>query len=385
MSARGGTLPRPSTTVERAVRQPARGLALPVELQRRRADDDRRERAVGLERGERLDRLAEALLVGEERAPRVQRRSARRPTGTARARRRAPRRPRRSARPRWRASCGSRISASSCSARSSASARRGEPVDLDLVQGDEVVELLDDPRVERHRALGLRRRQALERGARVRVPQHLDLQPATADAGPRRPAARAAASSPELRERHAALGGGVDARRGQLAQRLARAPPSSGRACGRRARRRRPRAPRGSSPRACAAPTSRGRRGASTPTLPDPAPLHARAATRPTSGARDEVREAVEHVGDVHRAPVVHGRPPLAARPSRSAAAGSRARRRRCAGRTGTRARRSPRARAERRSSTFGRSGTGSTRRTVEGGARRRLAGQPGRFATVRP
>ena len=55
---------------DRAVRQPARGLALPVELQAGRADDDRGERVVGLERGERLDGLAEALLVGEERAPR---------------------------------------------------------------------------------------------------------------------------------------------------------------------------------------------------------------------------------------------------------------------------------------------------------------------------
>ena len=64
---------RPSMTVTLAVRQPLRGLALPVELQRRGADDDRRERAVGLERRERLDGLAEPLLVGDERAPRVER------------------------------------------------------------------------------------------------------------------------------------------------------------------------------------------------------------------------------------------------------------------------------------------------------------------------
>ncbi len=51
-----------------AVRQPALELAQPVELEARRTHDDRRIRAVGLERRERLDRLAEALLVGEERA-----------------------------------------------------------------------------------------------------------------------------------------------------------------------------------------------------------------------------------------------------------------------------------------------------------------------------
>ena len=49
--------------------QPALELAQPVELEARRTDDDRRVGAVGLERRERLDRLAETLLVGEERAP----------------------------------------------------------------------------------------------------------------------------------------------------------------------------------------------------------------------------------------------------------------------------------------------------------------------------
>ena len=51
-----------------AVRQPQRELAQPVQLEARRADDDRRVGVVGLERRERLDRLAETLLVGEERA-----------------------------------------------------------------------------------------------------------------------------------------------------------------------------------------------------------------------------------------------------------------------------------------------------------------------------
>jgi hypothetical protein len=47
-------------------RQPAPALALPHQLHRRRAEDDRGERLVGLERRQRLHRLAEALLVGDE-------------------------------------------------------------------------------------------------------------------------------------------------------------------------------------------------------------------------------------------------------------------------------------------------------------------------------
>ena len=59
--------------VQRAVRQPVRGLALPVELQRRRADHDRRVGVVLLQRRQRLDGLAQALLVGDEQPPRLQR------------------------------------------------------------------------------------------------------------------------------------------------------------------------------------------------------------------------------------------------------------------------------------------------------------------------
>ena len=46
-----------------------RGLALPRQLHRRRADHDGRVRGLGLHRGERLHGLAEPLLVGQERAP----------------------------------------------------------------------------------------------------------------------------------------------------------------------------------------------------------------------------------------------------------------------------------------------------------------------------
>ena len=52
-----------------ALGQPALALALPDELHARGAHDRRRECAIGLQRGERLDRLAEPLLVGEQRAP----------------------------------------------------------------------------------------------------------------------------------------------------------------------------------------------------------------------------------------------------------------------------------------------------------------------------
>ena len=57
----------------RAVRQPALGLAQPVEAQRRGRDDERWVGVGGLERRQRLDRLAEAGLVGEERAASAQR------------------------------------------------------------------------------------------------------------------------------------------------------------------------------------------------------------------------------------------------------------------------------------------------------------------------
>ncbi len=57
----------------RAMRQPALGLAQPVDAQRRGRDDERRVGVGGFERRERLDRLAQAGFVGEERAPGAQR------------------------------------------------------------------------------------------------------------------------------------------------------------------------------------------------------------------------------------------------------------------------------------------------------------------------
>ena len=157
VGARRHGRPGPSTTATlRCGSQRAR-LALPVELERRRADDDGGIGVVGLERGERLDRLAEALLVGQERAARVQRVADAGPLERLeRAAERAGDLGDRLGRS-SRASGGSRRRASACSARRRSSARPRAGLDLDAVQGQEVVERLDEPRVERQRARPARR------------------------------------------------------------------------------------------------------------------------------------------------------------------------------------------------------------------------------------
>ena len=63
-----GSHPCPADRLGAAVGQPALQLAHPVELEARGTHHHGRVGAVGLERGERLDRLAETLLVGEKRA-----------------------------------------------------------------------------------------------------------------------------------------------------------------------------------------------------------------------------------------------------------------------------------------------------------------------------
>ena len=90
MSASGGVAPVPADhrRRERCGSQCSVSRCQ-LSFRRRRADDDRRVGVVGLERGERLHRLAEALLVGEERAARVEHVGARRRAGTGAARRRA--------------------------------------------------------------------------------------------------------------------------------------------------------------------------------------------------------------------------------------------------------------------------------------------------------
>ena len=64
---------RPSSTATRRSGSHTDGLALPHQLHARRAHDDGREGVVRLERRQRLDGLAEALLVGDERAPALER------------------------------------------------------------------------------------------------------------------------------------------------------------------------------------------------------------------------------------------------------------------------------------------------------------------------
>ena len=367
---------------ERAVRQPARGLALPVELQRGGADDDRRERAVGLERRERLDGLAEALLVGEERAARVEHVADARPL----ERLELP--------PSTRGDLGDRLALVARELRMRLAPRRARRAGGErgaarcratshLVQRDERVELLDDPRVERHRALGLRGGQALERGAGVRVPEHLDLQ-AVARRRRSTTASRAGGgsspSSSASMQRSAAASMRADGS-SRSASRVRRA--SSARACGRPCStapvgERLGDRPGARAQRPPAAAVVAERADAADPAALDAGEPVATSALGTRSGKRSRTSATCT------RAPVVDGRPPLARGPSRTAAAGSRAPRRRCARRTGTRARRSPRApptAAARRSGDRGRAPRG---RTVEGGAARapRLAGQPGRFAT---
>ena len=115
------------------LREPAQALALPHQLHARRADHDRREGLVGLERRERLHRLAEPLLVGDERAAALRARSARRRAGTGAARRpaRGPgaRRPRRTRAPpsRTARSCSPSSSSSSSAARAPPRGPAGAP------------------------------------------------------------------------------------------------------------------------------------------------------------------------------------------------------------------------------------------------------------------
>ena len=164
MSPVSGTALLPSTTAIVRCGSHLLRLALPVELQRRGADDDRRVGVVGLERRERLDRLAEALLVGEERAADVERvadagplerlqrpAEARGDLGDRLAGRRARAADRLGRLGRLLAQVVERLA--------------GAAADGDAVAGEEAVERVDDPRVERHDA---RRRARRRAGARTR-------------------------------------------------------------------------------------------------------------------------------------------------------------------------------------------------------------------------
>ena len=175
MSPRGGTARAPLDHGDGSMGQPLGRLALPAELHRRRADDDRRKGVVGFERGERLDGLAEPLLVGQEHLAGVERIANPRPLE---------RRERAAehggdlgdrigvigARPAHRVG---RLLALGQQPRED---RPGGLGDLDPVGGDEAVELAGQPRVQRHRARPLGARELHERVADVRVPHDLEPQ-----------------------------------------------------------------------------------------------------------------------------------------------------------------------------------------------------------------
>ena len=310
------------------MRQPARRLALPVELQRRRAHDDRRERLVGLQRGKRLDRLAEPLLVGEERAASVEHVAHAGPLERLeRAAESCRHRGDRLALGRARgADRGARLG---CLRAQPLEHRRGQLRDLDAVQREERLERLAQPRVDRHRALALGTRQLPERQPRVRIPQHLQPQARAVDAV-RRHEPRRRRVVAQLQRGDAALGGGVEPRRllraqrvrGLLAERdkqrrLARRRARPGRLLERALDRALPQLRRHLSGRRLQhEPAAAVVAGGGHP--PEPAPLDL---AEPCGDllARRQLREAAQHVGDVVRDPVLDRRPPLARVPVEAA------------------------------------------------------------------
>ena len=157
-------------------------LALPVELQRGRADDDRRVGAVGLERGQRLDRLAQPLLVGQEGPPGLEDVADPGPLEGLRARRRA--------------TAATSGIGGALVARERADRRRrllvlgaqageqlGRPrrVTSTAVEGDERVEGRRDPRVRGDRPAGRARAGRRTPRPTSRVPQDLEPQAQAVD------------------------------------------------------------------------------------------------------------------------------------------------------------------------------------------------------------
>ena len=172
----------PETMPTERCGQPVLGLAQPVELQARGADDDRRVAPSASSAASACDRLAEPLLVGQERPPRVQHVARRRRAGTGAARRRARPRPRAAGR-RGRAS-GARRRSPRRARRAGARACAGRVGrDVDRERAQVVLERLEQVRVDRApsgrappppAAPGTR--------GRVRVPVDVELEPRLADA-----------------------------------------------------------------------------------------------------------------------------------------------------------------------------------------------------------
>ena len=176
MSAFGIALPVPTTTCSERCGSQCAVSRCQLSFSEAGQIDDRRVGVVLLERGERLDGLAQPLLVGDEQPPRLQRvahaGALERPQLAAEAR---PRRPAR--RRRRRASGGRRRSRRRARSAAARAPRCAFVADVDRVQADEVLERLQQVRVDRERAaVRLGRRQLDERADRVRVPVDLELE-----------------------------------------------------------------------------------------------------------------------------------------------------------------------------------------------------------------
>ena len=331
-------MPVPDTTATERCGSQCSRLALPVELERRGADHDGGVRVVLLERGERLDGLAEALLVGEERRAARAARRRRRRAGTGAARRRAPPR--------------------SPSAGAVVGARAADVVDRRVVLGAQPLQHL-----ARRSARPRRRRCAgSARAARRGTGRSGSERPCASHAGSARNAGIVSGSqltssvkrgSPTLSTSASVAGAGSWPTCSRVAQRSARlssrAPRSSSSAsaisCENGSH---SRPPRSSARRELVRQLAGDRlqheraapvepRGAD---APDPA---ARRLGQPRASPRrrdEQRRVALDHALDVRRGGVGLRRPPLLRVPVEAAARGSRARRRRCRRGRGTRTRR---------------------------------------------
>ena len=322
-----------------------RRLALPAELERGRADDDRREGAVGLERRQRLRRScrAPARRRGTRGARRA--RSARRPTGTARACRPGAgaasaigsalvARERRTA-----AVAAALLGAQPPERPAAASARPRR-----RCRARNASSCVGDPRVERHGRLPVARRAGARTPAPTSwIPQHLE--PSRSPSTPRASTSRAGRRVLPERPLEAAIG----------APRRARAAPSSRSASAaarvsgdqQPVRRARTRALEQRRPGTVPARVSSSHQ---------PRPSWRAVRTRPTqrrsmSGEpRRRPRQLMvssgkrsSDLGDVDAGPVVDRRPPFAGVPVEAAARDVAHERHDRAGRTGRRARRSGR------------------------------------------
>ena len=212
--------PAPVDHGDGTVGQPALGLALPAELHRGRADHDRRVGAVRLQGGQRLDGLAQSLLVGQERSAGLQRVAHRGPLK------------RRGLAAEDGRGLGERLGLGGARApdRISGVAVLGQqPLqhvdrlsgDRDVVAGDEGVQRLGKPGIQRNRSGAVGARKLGEAEADVGVPQDLQAQllpvhPADVDQS------RRGRITAVLHHLQAPLGGDVEVSRALSPQRLRR-------------------------------------------------------------------------------------------------------------------------------------------------------------------